>query len=426
LKIFIFEPEKYFDKQLVRHIDLKACFQNLEHEAYFSKELCDVVQNPESADFIIFPYDLTRPIMDLGLFGLLGLFDVCNIFHKYYWKFIFIYKEDLSWKIPMGGTWLRTSFDKRILSDESIAISLFSRTKKFVSIANCKMKANFVGSVNTHPIRGELISYLSEENFWSKIFLLMRGEFHGPIIDGTERIKREMQFYNAMERSYMTLCPRGTAMTSNRFFETMSLGRVPILIAEHCALPFQEEINYEDFCFNLNYDRFNELNRILDTGDKELRKMCKSSYKIYSEYLSMESYSVKLVCFLKKNKEKIYEHRKNDGIFHCQLEMECLSDYCYSYFTKYYEAQELINTVQLAIEINKMTKDPKKIERINTIILDCREIMNLCASDTVMKYMNGLLKYMKKDFGIKHNKYNMNSLDDFHTLTDIYAEKLLM
>ena len=90
----------------------------------------------------------------------------------------------------MGGTWLRTSFDKRILSDESIAISLFSRTKKFVSIANCKMKANFVGAVNTHPIRGELISYLSEENFWSKIFLLMRGEFHGPIIDGTERIKK--------------------------------------------------------------------------------------------------------------------------------------------------------------------------------------------------------------------------------------------
>ena len=426
MKIFIFEPEKYFDKQLVRHIDLKACFQNREHETYFSKELCDVVQNPESADFIIFPYDLTRPIMDLGLFGLLGLFDVCNIFQKYYWKFIFIYKEDLSWKIPMGGTWLRTSFDKRILSDESIAISLFSRTKKFVSIANCKIKANFVGAVNTHPIRGELISYLSEENFWSKIFLLMRGEFHGPIIDGTERIKREMQFYNAMERSYMTLCPRGTAMTSNRFFETMSLGRVPILIAEHCALPFQEEINYEDFCFNLNYDRFNELNRILDTGDKELRKMCKSSYKIYSEYLSMESYSEKLVCFLKKSKEKIYEHRKNDGIFHCQLEMECLSDYCYSYFTKYYEAQELINTVQLAIEINKMTKDPKKIERINTIILDCREIMNLCSSDTVMKYMNGLIKYMKKDFGIKHSKYNMNSLDDFHTLTDIYAEKLLM
>ena len=153
--------------------------------------------------------------------------------------------------------------------------------------------------------------------------------------------------------------------------------------------------------------------------------MCKSSYKIYSEYLSLESYGIKLVCFLKKNKEKIYEHRKNDGIFHCQLEMECLYDYCYSYLTKYYEAQELINTVQLAQEINKMTKDPKKIERINSIILDCREIMNLCASDTVMKYMKGLIEYMKNDFGIKHNQYNMNSLDDFHTLTDIYAEKLL-
>ena len=425
MKIFIFEPEKYFDKQLVRHIDLKACFQNLEHETYFPKELCDVVQNPESADFIIFPYDLTRPIMDLGLFGILGLFDVCNIFQKYYWKFIFIYTEDLSWKIPMGGTWLRASFDKRILSNESIVIPPFFRQKRFVSITNYKLKANFVGAVNTHPIRGKLISYLSEEKLWSIIIMLIRGEFHGPVIDGTERIKRELQFNNAMKRSPMTFCPRGTGMHSNRFFQTMSLGRVPILIAEHCALPFEEEINYEDFCFNLSYDRLDKISRILDTGDKELGKMCKSSYKIYSEYLSLESYGIKLVSFLKKNKEKIYEHRKNDGIFHCQLQMECLYDYCYNYLSKYYEAQELVNTVQLAIEINKMTKDPKKIEKINSIMLDCREIVNLCASDTVMKYMNGLIKYMKKDFGIKHSKYNMNSLDDFHTLTDIYAEKLL-
>ena len=50
----------------------------------------------------------------------------------------------------------------------NLTISGPKGTKKFVNIDNCKMKANFVGAVNTHPIRGELISYLSEENFWSK------------------------------------------------------------------------------------------------------------------------------------------------------------------------------------------------------------------------------------------------------------------
>ena len=214
-------------------------------------------------------------------------------------------------------------------------------------------------------------------------------------------------------------------MHSNRFFQTMSLGRVPILIAEHCALPFEEEINYEDFCFNLSYDRLDKISRILDTGDKELGKMCKSSYKIYSEYLSLESYGIKLVSFLKKNKEKIYEHRKNDGIFHCQLKIECLYDYCYNYLFKYYEAQELINTIQVAGEIIKMTKDPNKIERINSIVLESRKILNIHASDTIMKYMKSLIEYMNNDFEVKHRKYSMNSIDDFHALTDTYAEKLL-
>ena len=51
MKIFIFEPEIFFDRQLIQHIDLNACFPPLDLNGLFPNELCEVVQNPESADF---------------------------------------------------------------------------------------------------------------------------------------------------------------------------------------------------------------------------------------------------------------------------------------------------------------------------------------------------------------------------------------
>ena len=426
MKILICEPGKYFDKRLLEHIVISEIFDTrIEFEVFFPKSLYDIVNKPESADFIIFPHDLTKPIIHLGMYGILGLFDNCNIFQKYYWKFIFIYNEDLTLKIPMGGTWLRSSCDKRILSNESVSIPYFSRNKSFVSTANCKFKANFVGAINTHPIRGDLISYLIKENVWSKILLLIRGEFHGPNIDGSERVKRDTQFHGAMSGSYMTLCPRGTGMSSNRFFETMSLGRVPILITEHNVLPFEEEINYEDFCFSIEYNKLNELVQSLDTKDDDLVKMCDSSYKIYEEYFSIKNYATKLASYLNRNKNKIYESRKKEEIFHCRIEEEFLYDYCYDYLIKYYEAEEFIATVQLAQGMIKLTKDPKTIERTNSIIYDCKKIVHLSSSETIVKYMNGLKKHMAKDPELHISKYSPNSIEDFNALSDIYAEKLL-
>ena len=92
MRIFFLEPKIFFDRRLIQHIDVELNFpSNISFESYFPKELCEVVQNPELADFIIFPSELTIAIENLGFFRLLNLFDTCKLFQKYYWKFIFIY-----------------------------------------------------------------------------------------------------------------------------------------------------------------------------------------------------------------------------------------------------------------------------------------------------------------------------------------------
>lgn len=52
---------------------------------------------------------------------------------------------------------------------------------------------------------------------------------------------------NIVDTDY-TLCVRGTANYSQRFYETLALGRIPIFVNTDCILPYDEQINWREYC----------------------------------------------------------------------------------------------------------------------------------------------------------------------------------
>jgi hypothetical protein len=60
--------------------------------------------------------------------------------------------------------------------------------------------------------------------------------------------KSRNEFLNNIISSDYTLCYRGAANYSLRFYETLCLGRIPLLIDTDCVLPFQKEIDWENIC----------------------------------------------------------------------------------------------------------------------------------------------------------------------------------
>ena len=50
-----------------------------------------------------------------------------------------------------------------------------------------------------------------------------------------------------------TLAPKGDGNFSVRFFESLSLGRIPLLIDTDCPLPLEEEIGYDDFILRVSH-----------------------------------------------------------------------------------------------------------------------------------------------------------------------------
>lgn len=73
-------------------------------------------------------------------------------------------------------------------------------------------------------------------------------DFTGYIYHQPEGIRRRAEFRRSMKESRICLCPESIpGHFPYRFFEAMSAGRVPLLVASDVVFPWADEIPYQDF-----------------------------------------------------------------------------------------------------------------------------------------------------------------------------------
>jgi hypothetical protein len=66
--------------------------------------------------------------------------------------------------------------------------------------------------------------------------------------DAQQRRKLREEYVRNMAESDYILCPRGSANYSRRLYETLSCGRIPVIVNTDCVLPFDEILNWREFC----------------------------------------------------------------------------------------------------------------------------------------------------------------------------------
>lgn len=102
-------------------------------------------------------------------------------------------------------------------------------------------------------------------------------------------IQARKEYINCIKDSDYFLCPRGDGNFSVRFYETLSLGRVPILIDTDIELPFSDLIDYNSFLIKINMKEIDDLeNIVLDFHNKIsseefelIQKKCRSAFDQY-------------------------------------------------------------------------------------------------------------------------------------------------
>jgi hypothetical protein len=117
-----------------------------------------------------------------------------------------------------------------------------------------------------HRVRRAALGALSRSDRVTTNFLVRDSYWGGAVRHGKDpalvaRVREE--FVGNMFESDYILCARGAGNFSYRFYETLSAGRIPLLIDTDCALPFSDRIDWRKHAVFVPEDRIGEAPRIL-------------------------------------------------------------------------------------------------------------------------------------------------------------------
>ena len=145
---------------------------------------------------------------------------------------------------------------------------------------------SFVGSI-THPIRNIMYQVLinnpkyiiSAKNWTSSV---SENDFNN--------------FINITSRSIFGLAPRGYGKTSFRLYECMQLGTIPVYIYDDKFIPFEEDIDWNEFSVLISINDLQNLDNILCSyTDDRIKQMQNNLYKYWIENFTMESICKKII-----------------------------------------------------------------------------------------------------------------------------------
>lgn len=86
-------------------------------------------------------------------------------------------------------------------------------------------------------------SFIIRKKFYSQAASLPSGD-----IDYIQLQKLREEYVQNMINSDYVLCVRGAGNFSYRLYEALSCGRIPVFVDTDCVLPYQESINWRNYC----------------------------------------------------------------------------------------------------------------------------------------------------------------------------------
>jgi hypothetical protein len=145
---------------------------------------------------------------------------------------------------------------------------------------------SFIGTYTSHPIRVKMKDRITGPN------IVYRDTYHvdsNVILNNKNtKLAEEREYQDILQRSRFSLCPRGSSVSSVRFWESIHAQAIPILISDNWVLPEWDWSNtilsIQEKDFNLmNYkDIITFLNNIPKEKEDKMRQNCAEAYKKFN------------------------------------------------------------------------------------------------------------------------------------------------
>jgi Exostosin family len=165
------------------------------------------------------------------------------------------------------------------------------------------------GNNTKHAYRARLIQQFRKNPDIDCDFVLRRvgGLVDNSYTNSADNDPYNKAFYRNLEANLYNICCRGTENYSVRFYETLCMGRIPVVVDTDFVLPFDDVIDYRKHCVWIERRDIAKAADILlafhqEHSDKELREMQKANRILWESCLSHTGYYRQLINYLGKQK----------------------------------------------------------------------------------------------------------------------------
>lgn len=111
-----------------------------------------------------------------------------------------------------------------------------------------------------------------------------------------QKIKTTLEFYQNIERNLFTFCLRGSGNFSVRFYETLMMGRIPVLIDTDVRLPYHNTLNWNKHCVIASTQNY--MDQLVSFFEKhsneDLIEIQKENRKLALEQLNRQNYFISI------------------------------------------------------------------------------------------------------------------------------------
>lgn len=268
-KLKIFCPIEYGIKDVVEEqilyfgrLDEGIINKNNTFVDFKKNEILNILEytDVEKCDFIYYPNKIHKNT---------NIDNLIELSEKYNKKILLFYNDDDDTIFDFKNSIIfRTSLYKSNKPKNYFSVPAFCNDLKnqcnfFYRKKNKVPTIGFCGAI-THPIRKTIIDIINKTEL-DKNFII-RGNFWGGDVWGP---KVRSEYIQNTLSSDIVICLRGAGNFSYRFYETMCLGRIPLVINTDIVLPFDDFIRYDEKIINIELSNIeNLLQEIINFWEK--------------------------------------------------------------------------------------------------------------------------------------------------------------
>lgn len=146
--------------------------------------------------------------------------------------------------------------------------------------------------ISSSYLRTKILNSIERNDYFTNNFIKRKKYRAGELASNVNRKQTTIEYFNNMLYSDFIVCVRGAGNFSVRFYETLAMGRIPLVFDTYSPLPDIGSNLWDNHIVKVNKGDLKNLPQIVNVflGNKNMKDIRKSNRELYKSILSRNGF----------------------------------------------------------------------------------------------------------------------------------------